>query len=92
VYAGLAIIWIIITKVYQRCRPKKSFFDLNLTHHSNQERRHQAIVEGNSIQGGSQKPQGAVPNKPPRVKALDTFRGISLIVMIFVNYGGNEFN
>jgi hypothetical protein len=37
---------------------------------------------GSSVQGGS---------KPARVNSLDTFRGISLFFMIFVNYGGDYF-
>ena len=28
---------------------------------------------------------------PKRLRSLDTFRGFSLMVMIFVNYGGNIF-
>jgi hypothetical protein len=30
-------------------------------------------------------------SKPPRVQSLDTFRGISLCLMIFVNYGGGGY-
>ncbi|XP_064105494.1 heparan-alpha-glucosaminide N-acetyltransferase-like [Macrobrachium nipponense] len=35
-----------------------------------------------------------VQNKPParqRLKSLDTFRGISIVVMIFVNYGAGQY-
>lgn len=35
-----------------------------------------------------------VQNKPParqRLKSLDTFRGISIVVMIFVNYGSGQY-
>ncbi|XP_043915460.1 heparan-alpha-glucosaminide N-acetyltransferase [Protopterus annectens] len=28
---------------------------------------------------------------PPRLRSLDTFRGLSLIVMVFVNYGGGRY-
>ena len=33
----------------------------------------------------------APPKKPARVNSLDTFRGISLCLMIFVNYGGGGY-
>ncbi|XP_038061794.1 heparan-alpha-glucosaminide N-acetyltransferase-like [Patiria miniata] len=31
------------------------------------------------------------PTKPRRLKSLDTFRGISIVVMIFVNHGGGGY-
>ena len=34
---------------------------------------------------------GAAKPKPPRLKSLDTFRGFSLTVMIFVNLGGGGY-
>ena len=40
-----------------------------------------------TVGGGS----GSVSSsKPARVNSLDTFRGISLFLMIFVNYGGKS--
>lgn len=31
-------------------------------------------------------------NKKERIRSLDTFRGISIVLMIFVNYGGGGYN
>ncbi|XP_072039171.1 heparan-alpha-glucosaminide N-acetyltransferase-like [Amphiura filiformis] len=31
------------------------------------------------------------PSKPKRLKSLDTFRGISIVLMILVNYGGGKY-
>lgn len=31
------------------------------------------------------------PTKPKRLSSLDTFRGIALCIMIFVNYGGGGY-
>ncbi|XP_059165341.1 heparan-alpha-glucosaminide N-acetyltransferase-like isoform X1 [Physella acuta] len=39
-------------------------------------------------------PSAAKPDKAPvreRLKSLDTFRGISIVIMIFVNYGGGKY-
>lgn len=50
----------------------------------------------NLQQGGEQEPSSVVKQvdssaKPGRVQALDTFRGLSLIIMVFVNYGGGGY-
>lgn len=37
------------------------------------------------------KPEKEEPAKKQRLKSLDTFRGLTLILMIFVNYGGGNF-
>lgn len=31
------------------------------------------------------------PNRSKRLRSLDTFRGISLVIMVFVNYGGGRY-
>ncbi|XP_028994513.1 heparan-alpha-glucosaminide N-acetyltransferase isoform X2 [Betta splendens] len=33
----------------------------------------------------------SLPNPSKRLRSLDTFRGISLVIMIFVNYGGGRY-
>uniref|UniRef100_A0A8D3C3S1 Heparan-alpha-glucosaminide N-acetyltransferase catalytic domain-containing protein n=1 Tax=Scophthalmus maximus TaxID=52904 RepID=A0A8D3C3S1_SCOMX len=32
-----------------------------------------------------------LPNRSKRLRSLDTFRGISLVIMVFVNYGGGRY-
>jgi heparan-alpha-glucosaminide N-acetyltransferase len=41
--------------------------------------------------GTSLKTSQNIPKKSSRVRALDAFRGISLAIMIFVNYGGGGY-
>lgn len=36
-------------------------------------------------------PLGTINTKPPRLDSLDTFRGLCLLLMIFVNYGGGGY-
>ncbi|XP_025093350.1 heparan-alpha-glucosaminide N-acetyltransferase-like isoform X1 [Pomacea canaliculata] len=49
--------------------------------------------EGNAnIENGGIAPSATSPTKKKaRLRSLDTFRGISLVVMIFVNYGGGGY-
>ncbi|XP_789038.4 heparan-alpha-glucosaminide N-acetyltransferase isoform X2 [Strongylocentrotus purpuratus] len=44
-----------------------------------------AEADSNSIQRPSR-------DKPKRLKSLDAFRGMSLVIMIFVNYGGGQYS
>ncbi|XP_026927484.1 heparan-alpha-glucosaminide N-acetyltransferase isoform X2 [Acinonyx jubatus] len=42
--------------------------------------------------GGDTQPGGwCPPASPPRLRCVDTFRGIALILMVFVNYGGGKY-
>nr|KAG5698776.1 hypothetical protein BaRGS_032195 [Batillaria attramentaria] len=43
------------------------------------------------LENGEAVGSAAVPKKKPRLRSLDTFRGLSLVVMIFVNYGGGGY-
>lgn len=54
----------------------------------NLDKDHSSVENGDALAalGG-----GAEPKKKPRLRALDAFRGISLVVMIFVNYGGGGY-
>ena len=44
-----------------------------------------------SADGKNQTKEPVVPTKPGRLRSLDTFRGFSLTLMIFVNYGGGGY-
>ncbi|XP_023009313.1 heparan-alpha-glucosaminide N-acetyltransferase isoform X1 [Maylandia zebra] len=47
--------------------------------------------EENEESHASETAHGAVKAKPTRLLSLDTFRGFSLTVMVFVNYGGGGY-
>ncbi|KAL7645105.1 UNVERIFIED_CONTAM: hypothetical protein RMT77_003483 [Armadillidium vulgare] len=45
--------------------------------------------DANKTSTSNQQPEQ--PQKKPRLQSLDTFRGITIVLMIFVNYGGGSY-
>ncbi|XP_054999712.1 heparan-alpha-glucosaminide N-acetyltransferase [Sorex araneus] len=43
------------------------------------------------LSGPDTQPETASPSAVPRYRCVDTFRGIALVLMIFVNYGGGKY-
>ncbi|XP_059163427.1 heparan-alpha-glucosaminide N-acetyltransferase-like isoform X2 [Physella acuta] len=43
------------------------------------------------VEEGTEKPDKEESTKKARLKSLDTFRGVTLVLMIFVNYGGGSY-
>ncbi|XP_037382576.1 heparan-alpha-glucosaminide N-acetyltransferase, partial [Talpa occidentalis] len=41
--------------------------------------------------GGDVQPEAWRPPPAPRLRCVDTFRGMALIIMVFVNYGGGKY-
>lgn len=76
VYLGLALIWIVGKYLYRQ------EICLNLLGKKK-------VLEICTIE--KENSQQAVPPQRKRLRSLDTFRGIALVVMIFVNYGGGKY-
>lgn len=49
------------------------------------------INENNENLAKNEEDNNNKPNKPKRLLSLDTFRGFTLAMMIFVNYGGGGY-
>nr|XP_006814383.1 PREDICTED: heparan-alpha-glucosaminide N-acetyltransferase-like [Saccoglossus kowalevskii] len=50
-----------------------------------------SILNASNSESQEQFPKKTEKQKPRRLKSLDTFRGISVVIMIFVNLGGGEY-
>jgi heparan-alpha-glucosaminide N-acetyltransferase len=87
-YVGLALIWVIGTYTFywakKRWEQRKAETDLGSTLSDN--------LTYTSVNTVPPRPSG---NKPApakqRVLSLDAFRGFSIVIMIFVNYGGGGY-
>ncbi|XP_004682535.1 PREDICTED: heparan-alpha-glucosaminide N-acetyltransferase [Condylura cristata] len=43
------------------------------------------------VLGGDVQPEAWHPPPAPRLRCVDTFRGVALVLMVFVNYGGGKY-
>ncbi|XP_019633914.1 PREDICTED: heparan-alpha-glucosaminide N-acetyltransferase-like [Branchiostoma belcheri] len=78
VYAALGCLWLVGSYFY-----RKKFSE------DNDEMRHLLINTGRHNNPDTKKSESA--SKPRRLKSLDTFRGMCLCIMAFVNYGGGGY-
>ncbi|CAL4099427.1 unnamed protein product [Meganyctiphanes norvegica] len=77
VYVGLALlVWLV-----EYGRRKEFFEKLTRKLHDSE----------TNLEMSSPPAEDKPPVKRPRVKSLDTFRGISIMLMVFVNYGGGHY-
>lgn len=92
---GIVVLWIIV-KVIAYCyweRTREERYDLKQP----QEAPPKAddIAMNNTVYANPIEPEPEVPvdthNKRQRLHSLDTFRGLSLLLMLFVNYGGGGY-
>ncbi|WAQ97294.1 HGNAT-like protein [Mya arenaria] len=89
IFAGIAIIWIAIKKGRRCClkliseiAPSEGLADANIV-----TERDLGMPTNTALEQSGQKEKV----KKERLKSLDTFRGISLVIMMFVNYGGADY-
>lgn len=82
VYAGIALMYAGLTVAYK----KNVFFRLT-SFGKNSDSQVALQMSDSTLANGTQ----TKPTARPRVRSLDTFRGISIVVMIFVNYGGGQY-
>ncbi|XP_070543921.1 heparan-alpha-glucosaminide N-acetyltransferase-like isoform X2 [Ptychodera flava] len=90
VYVGVLILYIVWKQIYRKKLLKKIFYCLETDRLVNSDLGSpNNIAPSNSVALESVKK----PEKPKsaRLKSLDTFRGISIVVMIFANLGGGEY-
>uniref|UniRef100_A0A0N7ZA38 Heparan-alpha-glucosaminide N-acetyltransferase catalytic domain-containing protein n=1 Tax=Scylla olivacea TaxID=85551 RepID=A0A0N7ZA38_SCYOL len=87
VYIGVAILGAGLLYLYRR-----------LTRHLDSTEASETQVQGLQLastpEAGAPPGTAKAPAKPPakpRLKSLDTFRGISIVIMIFVNYGAGSY-
>ncbi|XP_042888385.1 heparan-alpha-glucosaminide N-acetyltransferase-like [Penaeus japonicus] len=83
VYVGLALLCAIATHIYKK--GVQSLFKSGVTEATSQV----VLQMGESTENAA--PSPAKPAAKPRLKSLDTVRGISIVVMIFVNYGAGRY-
>jgi len=87
IFAGIALLWIAIVKGRRRClgfiteiTPSERIMNTNGI---------MAERDLGTPTNASLEQDGKVVRE--RLKSLDTFRGLSLVIMMFVNYGGAEY-
>ncbi|KAH3873028.1 heparan-alpha-glucosaminide N-acetyltransferase-like [Dreissena polymorpha] len=85
IFAALAIIWLSIKKGRRACLNMLSNISPSTVNIVDSE-----IVAENDLGLPSTEEQERKPKKE-RLKSLDTFRGFSLVIMMFVNYGGANY-
>ncbi|XP_078582972.1 heparan-alpha-glucosaminide N-acetyltransferase-like [Branchiostoma floridae x Branchiostoma japonicum] len=78
VYVALGAVWVVASYLYRRRFGGEE-----------DEMRHLLINTGRHNDASPQKSES--PAKPRRLKSLDTFRGMCLCIMAFVNYGGGGY-
>ena len=89
IIAALCLIWIVIVKIYHSRminRVINTISDTSTTDPLATTERDLGTPTNSIV---DQEKSGSKPKE--RLKSLDTFRGISLVVMIFVNYGGGQY-
>ncbi|XP_047488331.1 heparan-alpha-glucosaminide N-acetyltransferase-like isoform X2 [Penaeus chinensis] len=84
VYVGIAILCAIATYVYKK--GVQSLFKSGVT-----EATSQVVLQMGQSTETTAPPPPVKPAKKQRLKSLDTVRGISIVVMIFVNYGAGRY-
>ncbi|XP_073244370.1 heparan-alpha-glucosaminide N-acetyltransferase-like isoform X1 [Porites lutea] len=100
---GLAVTWVLLTLITRKCkaRCKKRSSELNEAEEGEhtelneaEEGEHTELkIAGNSESQAPQETEQTVqtPLVKRRLKSLDTFRGIAITLMIFVNYEGGGY-
>lgn len=105
VFGGLLIIWVIGDMVVRLDRKYNKSQSVNITDPENAPRNLRMkslrptqngfsdISEdsGTAHDRNNSPQQYSTHNKRERLKSLDTFRGLSLMIMVFVNYGGGGY-
>lgn len=86
IYSAMALLWIVIKYVYRKGWLYRLAFWMPTERIVNADL---GTLEPSLI-GDTASSSVVVPPKP-RLRSLDTFRGISLLVMIFVNYAGGHY-
>ncbi|KAK7083927.1 hypothetical protein SK128_009657 [Halocaridina rubra] len=82
VYAGIALLCALLSVAY-----KKGLVEKFTSCRRNSES--QVTLQMSESTGTNSTP--VKPSAKPRLKSLDTFRGISIVIMIFVNYGAGQY-
>ncbi|XP_012934587.1 heparan-alpha-glucosaminide N-acetyltransferase [Aplysia californica] len=92
---GLAILYVIGKRLYYYARKssghKRNSMDLNTDHDGANSLRMSNGKGHNDDPENATKGEGEEPKKKTRLRSLDTFRGFTLMLMIFVNYGGGGY-
>lgn len=86
VYAGVAILAALLLYLYRRYTRH-----LDSTEDAETQVRGLQMATTPDVSSTSTEKTPAKPPAKPRVKSLDTFRGISIVIMIFVNYGAGSY-
>ena len=89
IIAALSIGWILIRKIKQSRTIKRMIYTISDTSTSDPLATTQRDL-GTPTNSVMDRERSGSKTKE-RLKSLDTFRGISLVVMIFVNYGGGQY-
>ncbi|XP_070537803.1 heparan-alpha-glucosaminide N-acetyltransferase-like [Ptychodera flava] len=88
IMVGLALITLVALYVYRTVKNKLGRYNILEDEETSHSRTTAVTVQAE--EDGS-KTDSARGEQKKRLRSLDTFRGISLTVMIFVNYGGGEY-
>lgn len=95
---GVVVLWMIVKAVsycYRVRLHEETSYELDHHHDVNQEKEtavtNNAAMVTMSSESVAKDEQVNTHNKRQRLHSLDTFRGLSLVIMIFVNYGGGGF-
>ena len=84
------IIWLIIKMIYKNPRYRQYFIQKFVRAQSEQ---NDSILDATEYDQHNENIVENVPRrKTKRVKCLDAFRGLAIVIMIFVNYGGGGYS
>lgn len=89
---GMAVIWTLLTFITRQCKAKCKKKESNIVNENGNEEGETAELRV-TVDGEEQTPQEPETQlkAKKRLKSLDTFRGIAITLMIFVNYGGGGY-
>lgn len=89
---GMAVIWALLTCITRKCKAKCKKKEPNIVNENGNEEGETAEMRV-TVDGEQETPQEPEnqPKAKKRLKSLDTFRGIAITLMIFVNYGGGGY-
>ncbi|XP_022793959.1 heparan-alpha-glucosaminide N-acetyltransferase-like isoform X2 [Stylophora pistillata] len=87
----LAVIWALLTCIGRKCKVACKKDDSNIMNQGESDDREDTEMRVTGEGEEQMQPETQLKAKPRRLKSLDTFRGIAITLMIFVNYGGGGY-
>ncbi|XP_045168757.2 heparan-alpha-glucosaminide N-acetyltransferase-like isoform X2 [Mercenaria mercenaria] len=95
---GVVVLWIIVKAIsycYKIRVRDESIYELDHTHDERRDRKNPPATNDIAMTVTTESSTKEEPinthKKSQRLHSLDTFRGLSLVIMIFVNYGGGGY-